>query len=366
MWGSRIFTEASTAAERKNYRSGRRRIDRRKERINILQSLLFNDINEEYPNFLPMLRESSLVQEDKTEALKIDGKKYNLFSERDNTDKEYYTEFPTVYHLRDYLVNHKEKVDIRLVYLAIHHIIKYRGNFLYESEFSNNTDMVSSSIQEILKYLEEKFSIYMKASEEEFFKILSDKRLKKGDKKDALCAIFEFEKEERKIITNVINSLLGYKFDLNSIFEIKSEIKMSYASEIDNEEEIISLLGEDIDIYESLKNIYSWQVLQDLLDGEKYISKAFEKRYEQYSEDLNLLKSVYRKYLPNYYNVMFRQKREDNYGAYNGKNRGVSNKKCDRETLYKTIKNHFKSLEDKIYEKQIILERIESEEFLKK
>ena len=31
MWGSRLFEEGQTAAERRNYRAGRRRLDRRNE-----------------------------------------------------------------------------------------------------------------------------------------------------------------------------------------------------------------------------------------------------------------------------------------------------------------------------------------------
>ena len=44
MWGSRIFNEANTAADRRMFRSARRRIERRKERIKILQSLLLDDM----------------------------------------------------------------------------------------------------------------------------------------------------------------------------------------------------------------------------------------------------------------------------------------------------------------------------------
>ena len=33
MWGSRLFDEAETAAKRRGFRSARRRLDRRKERI---------------------------------------------------------------------------------------------------------------------------------------------------------------------------------------------------------------------------------------------------------------------------------------------------------------------------------------------
>lgn len=71
LWGSRIFTEAQTAEKTRNFRSSRRRTQRRKERINILQSLLKDDIDQEYPNFLPLLRESSLDFEDKILASEL-------------------------------------------------------------------------------------------------------------------------------------------------------------------------------------------------------------------------------------------------------------------------------------------------------
>ena len=51
MWGSRIFNEAKTAKETRIFRSNRRRIYRRKERINILQSLIYDDMEKENPNF---------------------------------------------------------------------------------------------------------------------------------------------------------------------------------------------------------------------------------------------------------------------------------------------------------------------------
>ena len=58
MWGATIFEEAQTAKSTREYRGARRRLDRRRERINILQSLMKEDIEEDYPNFLPMLRDT--------------------------------------------------------------------------------------------------------------------------------------------------------------------------------------------------------------------------------------------------------------------------------------------------------------------
>ena len=75
MWGSRIFKEAQTAEKRRVFRGTRRRIDRRRERINMLQSLIIEDIEKQYPNFFPMLRETSLDYEDKNISEKILGKK---------------------------------------------------------------------------------------------------------------------------------------------------------------------------------------------------------------------------------------------------------------------------------------------------
>lgn len=143
MWGSRIFNEAETAANRRSYRSSKRRLRRRKERINILQSLIQDDMDKEYPNFFQMLKESSSIPKDKLISSPINGIKYNLFSEQNMNDRKYYNDFPTIYHLRKYLIEATEKVDLRLVYLAIHHIIKYRGNFLYEGNFTENISEVS-------------------------------------------------------------------------------------------------------------------------------------------------------------------------------------------------------------------------------
>ena len=158
MWGARIFDEGSTAAQTRIFRGTRRRIERRKERINILQSLLLDDMEKEYPNFFPMLRETSKAKEDKNSD-SINGKKYNLFSELEFSDPIYYQKYPTIYHLRRELMESKEKHDIRLVYLAIHHIIKYRGNFLYEGDLKNNNNEIIESINELLDFIQNTLEI---------------------------------------------------------------------------------------------------------------------------------------------------------------------------------------------------------------
>ena len=275
MWGSRIFNEANTAKETREFRSSRRRLNRRKQRINILQSLVNEDMEKEYPNFFQLLRESSLNFDDKIESKNILGKKYNLFSENMNTDVDFFHKFPTIYHLREYLIKTKEKVDFRLVYLAIHHIIKYRGNFLYEGEFTSNSSQIDEKLNNILNYLNETYNIKLKKDTEEVFSILSKNNISKAEKKDMLINCWDFDKTEKQILVNIINSFLGYTFDINKIFETEIEKnKITFSKEVENEEEIKNELQENSSIYESMNDIYSWFILQDILKGKTYISEA--------------------------------------------------------------------------------------------
>lgn len=48
------------------------------------------------------------------------------------SDRDFYQKYPTIYHLRQALTNDGQKHDLREVYLAIHHLTKYRGHFLIE------------------------------------------------------------------------------------------------------------------------------------------------------------------------------------------------------------------------------------------
>ena len=368
LWGSRIFEEAQTAQATRGFRSNRRRLNRRKERINILQSLIQNDLEKEYPNFLPMLRETSLVYEDKIISEQILGKKYNLFSEEKITDASYYKQFPTIYHLRNYLVNTKEKVDIRLVYLAIHHIIKYRGNFLYEGDFSENTTQISTYFSEILTYLKENYQIELNINESEFLDILKKKNTSKSNKKDEMINSFNYEKQDKQVIVNIINSFLGYKFELNSIFEDleMEKNKISFSEELENEEEIIENLQEYADIYEAMKNIYSWYILQDILNGKTYISEAFIAKYDKYGRELKLLKEIYEKYFKSEYNNMFRKIGTDNYVAYNRKNSGKTCKRCEPKKFFDALKKQITKLPDECKEKEEIQKRLNDNDFLKK
>ena len=142
LWGVLLFDDANTAEKTRGYRQNRRRYDRRRERIKYLKEIFNDEISKIDRNFFTNLKESNLWNEDKTIKSTYDKQKI----------KDYSYKYPTIYHLREKLVNSNEEKDIRLIYLAIHHMIKYRGNFLY------NISKINKENLEIRNLLEDIFS----------------------------------------------------------------------------------------------------------------------------------------------------------------------------------------------------------------
>lgn len=370
LWGSRIFSEANVAKSTRLFRSTRRRITRRKERINMLQSLLQDDMEKYYPNFFQRLRNSALVYSDKD--TNIFNSNYNLFDDEDLTDKNYYGKFPTIYHLRNELVQNPAKQDFRLVYLALHHIIKYRGNFLYQGDFTNNTEMVRDSLNAIIMFLKNVYGIDFNQNDiNEILNILKSKEIFKKDKCDELRKLFLYENESKPALENTLKAIVGYKFDISKIFDISESKKINFSLNISDEDKLITELKENTEIYESMKNVYSWFVLQNIIDIEEgqasNISNSFVNKYEKHKKDLNLLKEIYRKYYPKEYNDMFRNNLPNNYVAFRGK--ALKNQelaKCDLEEFYKKLENKIKTLPDSYALKNEILKDIQNDNFLRK
>ena len=65
MWGVRLFESAKTAEERRMFRTGRRRLDRRGWRIEILQEIFAEEISRVDPGFFLRMKESKYYPEDK-------------------------------------------------------------------------------------------------------------------------------------------------------------------------------------------------------------------------------------------------------------------------------------------------------------
>ena len=123
--GALLFDSGNTAEDRRLKRTTRRRYTRRRNRILYLQEIFSEEMGKVDDSFFHRLEDSFLVTEDKR------GERHPIFGNLEEEVK-YHENFPTIYHLRQYLADNPEKVDLRLVYLALAHIIKFRGHFLIE------------------------------------------------------------------------------------------------------------------------------------------------------------------------------------------------------------------------------------------
>lgn len=93
-----------------------------------MQELFAQAVAEKDPGFFQRLNDSRYLPEDKHVQ-----QRNALFCDPDYKDKDYYKAYPTIYHLRKALMEEDGPFDVRLVYLAVHHIIKHRGHFLFDS-----------------------------------------------------------------------------------------------------------------------------------------------------------------------------------------------------------------------------------------
>ncbi|NLY09585.1 MAG: type II CRISPR RNA-guided endonuclease Cas9 [Tissierellia bacterium] len=296
MWGARLFDEASTAQETRTHRSSRRRNERKKKRVRILQELFAKEIEKVDPTFFMRLKESKFHLEDK----KVN-QKYTLFNDDNFTDKEYNNKYPTAYHLRKDLIYDQSKKDIRLIYLALHHIIKYRGHFLFEGQDFSVEEAFGGIFSKLADFLFDQFQMEVPVDKyAEIEKILLDRDLNLRDKSNALSAVCETKDKQFKDILSV---MIGGKRKLSAIFNNpeldeaeKKEVDFTTSS-FDEEHDLYEqVLNEDILLLDLLKAVYDWMILSGILESHKLISDAKISAYDQHGVDLQDLKYLIRKY----------------------------------------------------------------------
>lgn len=365
MWGVRLFDEAKTAEERRTFRGARRRLDRKKERINLLQDFFAEEIAKVDPNFFLRLDNSDLYMEDKDQKLKS---KYTLFNDKDFKDKDFHKKYPTIHHLLMDLIEDEKKKDIRVVYLACHYLLKNRGHFIFEGQKFDNNGSINFSINKLLVHLHDYYDIDIEINSEDMKKlitILLDKTLGKNTKKKELKSIIG----DTKFLKAISAIMIGSKQNLADLFEnpedfddsIIESVEFSKADYDKNYSKFELALGDKIALVNILKEIYDSSILENLLkeadkskDGNKYISNAFVKKYDKHGADLKEFKRLVRKYNKAAYTDIFRsEKSTENYVAYtkssiSNNKRVKADKFANQETFYNFIKKHLQTLKDTI------------------
>lgn len=325
-WGVSVFEKGSLSGERKSYRSLRRRTNRKKQRVRLLQEIFANEIARVDEGFFERLSKSYLWRDEADSP-------YILFNDVDYTDKQYMENYPTIHHLICDLMHSKEPHDVRLVYLACSWLLSNRGHFI--------TNLSLDRIKEItdIKESYQKLTDYFTANDysvpwgnidlQEIGNILKKEVGVKEKNQLLLNAFFPGGKVDKAISDTfpfrqdlIIKLLAGGKCKLSDLYG-KEEYKEigSISLNMDDEAFVLACaaIGEDGKLIEALRGIYDWSILANILAGsDGTISGAKVSVYEQHKKDLETLKYFVKKYAPEKYNEVFKTARADNYVAYSG------------------------------------------------
>ena len=331
MWGANLFDKADDAATRRSFRSSRRRLARRKRRITLLQQIFDDEIQKVDPHFYLRLSESMLHLGDKNSALELDAN--ILFADHSFTDKSYREKYPTIYHLRSSLFHDSEKQDIRLVYLALHHIIKYRGNFLIEGGVDNViSSFDSQNLQIFMGFIGADESMAQKVKT-----ILLDRSLSRSTRKSAIIELIQPYPDKKKSISEAVGAAIGLKWNANRLFEddsLEAKGEFSNKNYEEQRDEIATAIGDDrYGIVETLESVYQWTIFSQFIRKDSCLSDIMVEKYDDYRQDLSDLKSLFHEFLPKESYKSFFHGDAAEFERYN-------KHKYSLEDLYKSIKKY--------------------------
>ena len=354
MWGANLFDKADDAATRRSFRSSRRRLARRKRRITLLQQIFDDEIQKVDPHFYLRLSESMLHLGDKNSALELDAN--ILFADHSFTDKSYREKYPTIYHLRSSLFHDSEKQDIRLVYLALHHIIKYRGNFLIEGGVGNViSSFDSQNLQIFMEFIGADGSTAQKIKA-----ILLDRSLSRSARKSDIINLLQPSSDKKRAVSEAVGAAIGLKWNANKLFEddsLEAKGEFSNKNYEEQRDEIATAIGDDrYELVETLESVYQWTVFSQFIRKDSCLSDIMIEKYDAYRQDLSDLKALFHEFLPQKYKTFFHGDAAE-FELYN-------NHKRNLDDLYKSIKKQLGEVAKDDPRYQRFEKQAELEEFL--
>lgn len=389
-WGSRIYDSAVHAAVARQFRALRRRYDRRRQRLNLLQELFSEEMYHVDPDFFIRLNQSQLLKEDRDGTCK----EYAcpLFKTV-AYEKEYYKTYPTIYHLRAALMKANQKMDLRLVYLALHNIVKYRGNFLYQeyahlsakdAGLSKQCSIFFTSIE----HFEDERHISFSYNTEDIIQFLDNLKPTRAQNCDEWQNLFVCEagddipEKQAKVITKCIGlAIFGYQADFSTLFgteKEKSKFKLSQDEKVTDFEKICPT--EFLPLFNALKAMHSAYLLTTVIKNSNggTISNAKIAQYNAYHTDLSKLKEIVKHILgKDEYNAFFQgsyykntklynKQKAEGYTAYDLGKLSYDNFAKELTKLIEKLENsEGLNAEDAAWIKQIPA-RLDNEDFLRK
>lgn len=324
MWGATLFEAANTAAERRGYRTARRRLDRKQQRVSLLNELFAEEIGKTDPHFFIRRRESALYGEDPQFGVK-------LFDGEGITDKEYHKKYPTIHHLILELMNSSEPHDVRLVYMACAWLVANRGHFLFDVPEDRVAEVLDFNeiYRDFCEYLTEQgcvlpWSIQIKA--ETILEIMQMETGVKKKNEEFKAKLFGGGKPSKEITEEtpfsaeaVVNLLAGRKVKPAELFGNMAYAEVDSVSLTMNDEEFVRIaaeLDEDGGLLRKLRAMSDCAQLKKAMKDADCISEGKVAIYEQHKADLKTLKYLVKKYCSDKYNEFFRAAVKDNYVFY--------------------------------------------------
>ena len=353
--GALLFDEGTTAEDRRLKRTARRRYTRRKNRLRYLQEIFAEEMSKVDSSFFHRLDDSFLIPEDKR------GSKYPIFATLAE-EKEYHKQFPTIYHLRKHLADSKEKADLRLIYLALAHMIKYRGHFLYEESFDIKNNDIQKIFNELISIYDNAFEGSSLSEQSVQVEAIFTDKISKSAKRERVLKLFPDEKSTG-LFSEFLKLIVGNQADFKKHFDLEDKAPLQFSKDTYDEdlENLLGQIGDDFaDLFVAAKKLYDAILLSGILTVTDLSTKAplsasMIERYENHQEDLAALKQFIKNNLPEKYDEVFSDQFKDGYAGY-------IDGKATQEAFYKYIKNLLSKFEGADY----FLEKIEREDFLRK
>ncbi len=310
-WGARLFNAASDAKGRRGFRVSGRRLARRKRRINLLNALfdpLLKDID---PTFLQRLEYSTLQNDDPNKP--VSARSESLLFLNKEQERSFYKAYPTIWHLRRDMINGDEKAfsDIRYLYLAVHHIVKYRGNFLREGEINTNkfdpaefgllNDLIAQAVGSTDDDGDEMtFAGIPESNYDLFMETALDKSKGKSQRKKELLALMDNGGNEfaKALLEMFCTLAVGGSFNTKKLnpknedprFE---EINLVIDKKYDeNEAAYHDVLDDLFGVVEIAKAVYDFCDLYDILKGQPNLSSGFSCIYDSHKAQKKALKDI--------------------------------------------------------------------------
>lgn len=353
--GALLFDEGTTAEDRRLKRTARRRYTRRKNRLRYLQEIFSEEMSKVDSSFFHRLDDSFLVPEDKR------GSKYPIFATLAE-EKEYHKKFPTIYHLRKHLADSKEKTDLRLIYLALAHMIKYRGHFLYEESFDIKNNDIQKIFSEFISIYDNTFEGSSLSGQNAQVEAIFTDKISKSAKRERILKLFAYEKPTG-LFSEFLKLIVGNQAEFKKHFDLEEKAPLQFSKDTYDEdlENLLGQIGDDFaDLFLVAKKLYDAILLSGILTVKDLSTKAplsasMIERYENHQKDLATLKQFIQNNLQEKYDEVFSDQSKDGYAGY-------INGKTTQEAFYKYIKNLLSKFEGADY----FLDKIEREDFLRK